>query len=102
MAVLREGPAAAAGRVLDVSDGRDSDRQKESRRILDRVSREADSGGFTTLGTAVESVRRRVEAETPRDVDAIDYWGTRIGRALGLVITVAIILWLAAYIFGGL
>lgn len=84
-----------------MSNEKDSDSQRESRRILDRVAREADSSGFATLGSAVDAMRRQANAKTPHDVDPIEYWGTKIGRGLGLVITVAIIVWLVAYVLGG-
>lgn len=66
-----------------VPSDHDAERRNESRRILDRVAREADASGHGAQG---------------QDDDRIEYWGTRIGRALGLAITVALMAWLAYYI----
>lgn len=85
-----------------MADGKDDPRARESRRILERVSQEVDSSGFSTLGSATGAMRRRMEADTPAGVDPIEYWGTRIGRGLGLAITVALIVWLIAYVLGGI
>ena len=101
MRMIGECPTAAAVRDQDVPEEKESDRQRESRQILERVSRETDSSGFANLGSAVEAVRRRVEAGTPPEVDPIEYWGTRIGRGLGFLITGVIVLWLVAYLLGG-
>ncbi len=68
----------------------DAERKNESSRILARVAREADPGGpSTSVGTG------------DRD-DWIEYWGTRIGRMLGIAITVALLGWLALYLAGSL
>jgi hypothetical protein len=49
----------------------------ESKRILDRLAKEADGG-------------RSADPET----DWIELWGTRIGRSLGVVIFAGLVLWL--------
>lgn len=64
------------------------DRQAESDRILRRVNREADGAPFGGPGVP-----------EPED-DPLDRLGTRIGRGLGLLVTIflllAIIVWLGA------
>ena len=71
----------------------DTDRQAEteSRRILDRVS-----GAAGTLGGG--GMKPRGEGE---EDDRIEYWGTRIGRTLGLIIAVFIIAYLVLSILHG-
>jgi hypothetical protein len=72
--------------------------ERESQRILERVSME-ESGG-TILGRTAGRIRDHVAAsDTDRD-DWAEYWGTRIGRTLGLVITVVLIAWLVLYLLG--
>jgi hypothetical protein len=66
------------------SDG-DSQRTDESRRILARVSGEAEPGG---------AAPHRIAGETP---DPIEKLGTRIARALSIAITVAVIVWVVIY-----
>jgi hypothetical protein len=87
--------------VTDRNRPRSQD-EEESRRILDRVARESDSGGLSQVGGVLGAARRRIEADMPAGADPIDYWGTRIGRFLGLLITLAIVGWLLLYLFGGI
>jgi hypothetical protein len=70
----------------------DAERQAESQRILDRIAKESHLGNART---AFE--RKAVEAASD---DPIEQLGTKIGRTLGLIITILICGWLAAYIFG--
>ena len=84
-----------------MAENGDGDRETESRRILDRVSREAESGGASMAGRMATRVRGHVGA---RDVDRADwaeYWGTRIGRVLGLVIVAGLIVWLVLFVIRG-
>ena len=70
---------------------RDEDRQREVRETLERVARESETIGTSSLGR----LGRRVGAHfTARDAigdaeegrtDPIEVWGRRIGRALSLV-----------------
>ena len=75
------------------------DNEAEAKRILDRVSREADSG------TLVDRVTRRARDHvTASDVgrdDWAEYWGTRVGRILALVLMGALIVWLVLFVTRG-
>ncbi|WP_420961450.1 hypothetical protein [Brucella sp. IR073] len=66
---------------------------KEARRILKRVEREsnADHG-------MVGRAKRHLSAADADQADAIELWGTRIGRALSLVLIAAAIVWLLTYL----
>jgi len=68
-----------------VSGNRDPEGRDESRRILDRIERESEPG-------------RPAAPQSRREDDPIEYWGTRIGRALGFVITIGLITWFAVFI----
>lgn len=73
---------------------RDSD---ESRRILDRVSRESDiAGGFVAQQT--DRLRDHLSATDADQNDAIEVWGTRIGRAIALAAMAGCVVWLAWYL----
>jgi hypothetical protein len=76
----------------------DDPQEQESRRILERVSME-ESGG-TVLGRTAERIRDHVAASDADRNDWAEYWGTRIGRTLGLIITVVLIAWLFLYLLG--
>jgi hypothetical protein len=75
-----------------MQSGRKIDDESESRRILSRLAGETEAGSAATDGRA---------SPTSPDDDPIEYWGTRIGRGLGLVITVALIAWLAVFVLQG-
>lgn len=73
----------------------DDKRQEESERIIDRIQVESDSG-FVNMTT------RRLEGHLgAKDADQNDWaevWGTRIGRTIGAVVTVAAIIYLFQYL----
>jgi len=81
-----------------MSDDPDSARRAESRRILDRVSREAESGGRSVVDRAARRARDHVAAADVDRGDWAEYWGTRIGRTLGAVLMVGLIAWLLLYL----
>ncbi|PLP56763.1 hypothetical protein CYK37_23410 [Mesorhizobium loti] len=66
----------------------DRDSEHESRRILDRIARETEPGGLPSDR----------HGHDHSDFDPIEYWGTRIGRVLGLVLTIAIVIAAGYYI----
>ncbi|BCH21821.1 hypothetical protein MesoLjLc_14400 [Mesorhizobium sp. L-8-10] len=77
----------------------DRERLAESRQILDRVEREADASGL--LGGAARRTGARLAAQDADQEDRIELWGTRIGRVLGLVITLGLFVWLVLYLLRG-
>ena len=79
----------------------DENDERESRRILDRVSREAGSGMPTFLSDASQRLRDHVAAVNATQGDPIEYWGTRVGRGLGFVISLVLIVGLLIYLFQG-
>jgi hypothetical protein len=79
----------------------DSERHAESRKILDRVAREAGSDAPTFLGGAARRTREHMAARDADQEDRIELWGTRVGRTLGLVITLGLFVWLILYLLRG-
>jgi len=79
---------------------RDGESDAESRRILERVAREEPSG-MGLLGRGAERARGHLAADDADQNDWIEIWGTRIGRALGMVAIVAFLVWLAIQIASG-
>lgn len=77
--------------------GRGDDAERESRRILERIQRETDPSG-SLLGKAAKGAHNHVTAADVDPADKIEYWGTRIGRALGLLLAVALLAWLVYFI----
>ena len=76
----------------------DQDRETESRRILDRVMREADSGGSSMISRTARQARDHISAKDADPSDRIEYWGTRIGRVLGLVLCAILLVWLLSFV----
>jgi hypothetical protein len=79
--------------------GDDAKRQAESRRILERVAREAEPD----RAAAREAKRGRDHASAgdTDDEDWVEYWGTRIGRGLGVVLLIGLIAWLILFLMRG-
>ena len=82
-----------------MANDEDRARETESRRILDRVSREAESGGMGER--LVRRARDHVLAEDVDRADWAEYWGVRIGRILGLILMVGLIVWLVLFVVRG-
>lgn len=76
----------------------DRQRKTESQRILDRISREADGGPLARVSAGL---RGHVTAKDGEAEDRIDRLGTRIGRALGLILTAALVIWLIVFLIRG-
>ena len=77
------------------------DAETESRRILDRVSKESATGGQSFLARRADRARDHLSGADIDPDDRIEIWGTRIGRGLALVITIILVLWIVVYILGG-
>ncbi len=77
--------------------GRSDDDERESRRILDRIARETGPGD-SLLGRAAKGAHDHVTAADVDPADKIEYWGTRIGRTLGLLLVAAILAWLVYFL----
>jgi hypothetical protein len=71
----------------------DADHSAESRRILDRVAREGDAGGFALLGRTAARTRDHLGATDADQSDWAELWGTRIGRLIGALALVALAAW---------
>lgn len=80
---------------------RDSDSEKESRRILDRLARESEPGGASFVSRNTDKMRNHLSAADVDKADPIEHIGTRIGRILGFVLTVGLVLWLINYLVRG-
>ena len=76
----------------------DEDRQAESRRIIDRVAREGQSG---LLGRSAARAQGHFSAADADQNDRIEVWGTRIGRVVGILVIAAFCVWLIVYLTSG-
>lgn len=76
------------------------DRENESKRILDRVAREAEGGGSLISRTS-QRVRGHMTADDADKADWAEYWGTRIGRSLGILFVVCLLIWFILFLMRG-
>ncbi|BCG85155.1 hypothetical protein MesoLj113c_12650 [Mesorhizobium sp. 113-3-9] len=77
----------------------DSDR--ESRRILERVAQETDPAGASFVARTTKGMRDHVAAADADRTDPIEVWGTRIGRILGLLLALGLMVWLVLFLTRG-
>jgi hypothetical protein len=68
--------------------------ESESHRILERVARETTPGSAAFIARTAKDARDRLAAADADRSDPIEYWGTRIGRMLGLIIAIGLLAWL--------
>ncbi len=80
---------------------RRDDKEAESRRILQRIAGEAEAGGASFVIRSAKSAFDRVSAKDADRSDAIDYWGTRVGRTIGFLLAVGLMVWLVVYLTRG-
>lgn len=66
---------------------RDTDQEAESRRIIRRVDAESDA-------SMMQRARNHMTGRDKDKTDAIELWGTRIGRWLGLALLIYLVWWL--------
>lgn len=81
-------------------NSKDEKNEAESRRILQRVSQESDPGGSLIARTA-RRARDHINAEDADKGDWAEYWGTRIGRGLGIGLVVLVVAWFIHFLMGG-
>jgi hypothetical protein len=85
-----------------MADPSDRERSAESRRILDQVERDTKRGGFMEL--ALRSARGSRDHIAAADADQQDWaelWGTRIGRTIGAIAVLALLIWAVSLLAGG-
>lgn len=68
----------------------DPEREKEARRILDRVDRDSETIGTSSFARNVNRLTNHFKGtENPED-DEIEIWGKRIARILALIAFIAL------------
>lgn len=84
-----------------MTDERNEEDRDESRRILKRISQEADGNGGSVIDRATSRARDHLAAADVDRSDWAEYWGTRIGRMIGAIFLVGLIVWLVFYLTRG-
>lgn len=76
--------------------------EEEAKRILDRVAEESETVGTSSMRRVAERISGHIGAEDADNERWSEVWGTRIGRILGLIFFVGLLIYmLKAYIFNG-
>lgn len=75
---------------------KDQQQHAEAHRILQRVGDETVSGGLSF----VDRTKGHFSARDADASDPVEILGTRIGRFLGLLVVIAMFIWLMISIFG--
>jgi hypothetical protein len=78
----------------------DSEKIREARRILDRVHRESAAAGDSALARAASRMRNHFSGSDDPADDAVEIWGKRIGRTLGLALFLFLLVYLARTYLG--
>jgi tetrahydromethanopterin S-methyltransferase subunit G len=86
------------GRSRQMAERRDKDDEAESRRIIERVTQESEPGGV--VRRTAQRLEDHLSAADAEPDDRIEKWGTRIGRGIGLLLTIGLILWFLSYLVG--
>ncbi len=76
------------------------DSETESKRILERVAQESETVGASSTRRIAERVKNHLSAEDTNENEWAELWGKRIGRTLGAVCVIILIIYLIqTYIF---
>ncbi|MGI9350494.1 MAG: hypothetical protein ACR2O3_02925 [Rhizobiaceae bacterium] len=70
------------------------DAADESKRILERVAQDSETVGASSMRRIAERVKGHVSAEDADQNEWAELWGTRIGRALGAIFFVGLVIYL--------
>ena len=77
-----------------------SDDEAESKRILERVAQESETIGTSSVKRVAERVKGHLSAQDTDENQWAELWGKRIGRTLGAIFVVVLIIHLLrTYIF---
>jgi len=70
-------------------------KRQEALQALDRVEAESETIAGSTFVRMADRAKKHMSASDKDEDDEIEVWGTRIGRALGLVFAIGLAIYLA-------
>jgi len=70
-------------------------KRQEALHALDRVQAESETIAGSTFVRMADRARNHLSAGDKDEDDRIEVWGTRIGRGLGLVFAIGLVIYLA-------
>lgn len=72
----------------------DEERAREAKRILERVERDSETIGASSLARTASRIKDHMAGGDAPEDDAAEIWGRRIGRSLGLIAVVILVVYL--------
>lgn len=66
--------------------------ESEAKRILERVAQESETVGTSSVKRVAERVKDHMSAQDADENEWAELWGKRIGRALGAIFVIALII----------
>jgi ferric-dicitrate binding protein FerR (iron transport regulator) len=78
--------------------GDDSAREEEARRALERVERDSELLGRSTMARTVDRARAHMAADDADNGDPVEVWGRRVGRGLSVAAFIILAIWLVQYL----
>ena len=91
---MKDGRGSENGRP----DARGDARERESRRILDRVAQDSESLGTSSLARSANRARDHFAGADADPDDWAELWGRRIGRGASVVALVVLVVWLVGWL----
>ena len=76
---------------------RDDEQTREAQRILKRMSAESDGSAMKIVSRTAARGRDHFGAADADENDWVEVWGTRIGRAISLILFLGLILYLGLF-----
>ena len=80
---------------------RDDEQTREAQRILKRMSAESDGSAMKIVSRTAARDRDHFGAADADENDWVEVWGTRIGRAISLILFFGLILYLGLFFLRG-
>ncbi|MEM9279520.1 MAG: hypothetical protein AAGA76_13180 [Pseudomonadota bacterium] len=72
----------------------EDEREREAKRILERVAQDSETVGTSSMRRVAERMRDHVSAEDADQNDWAEVWGTRIGRILSVIFFIGLLVYL--------
>ena len=80
------------------NENRGTEQEREAKRILAQVRQQTDGAAMTPVQKAVKRGREHFSAEDADRSDRVEVWGTRIGRAISLILFFVLIAYLTSIV----
>lgn len=75
------------------------EKRQDALRALDRVEAESETIVGSTFVRMADRARNHLSAADKDETDQIEVWGTRIGRGLGVLFAIGLVIYLAITYF---